>query len=121
MEKVNIEAGFESIDEYWDPRLAGNLNGQTVKFSKGQGEFVWHEHDDADELFLVSSGVLRIQFRDGKDVVLEEGEFLIVPAGTEHCPVADPEAHIVLFEPENTLNTGNVENDRTRSDLSQLD
>ena len=121
MEKVNIEVGFDSIDEYWDPRLAGKLNGQTVKFSKGRGEFVWHQHDDADELFLVSSGVLRILFRDQKDAVLEEGEFLIVPAGTEHCPVADPEAHIVLFEPEDTLNTGNVENERTRSDLSQLD
>lgn len=121
MEKVNIESGFDSIDEFWDPRVAGKLNGQTVKFSKGRGEFVWHEHDDADELFLVSSGVLRIQFRDQKDIVLKEGEFLIVPAGTEHCPVAEPEAHIVLFEPENTLNTGNVENDRTRSDLSKLE
>ena len=121
MEKVNIEAGFESTDEYWDPRLAGILNGQTTKFSKGQGEFVWHQHDDSDELFLVSSGVLRIQFRDQKDIVLEEGEFLIVPAGTEHCPIAETKAHIVLFEPENTLNTGNVENDRTRSDLRKLD
>jgi mannose-6-phosphate isomerase-like protein (cupin superfamily) len=130
MEKVNLDAGFDSFDEQWSPRLAAELNGQAVKFAKLDGEFVWHHHDDADELFLVRKGRLRIEFRDGatgedvapdEDVTLDEGEMLVVPAGVEHRPVADEgEAEVLLFEPTGTTNTGNVESDETEEELERL-
>jgi len=120
MEKVTLADAFESIDERWNPHLAGELNGQAVKLAKAEGEFVWHSHADADELFLVTDGRLRIEFRDD-DAVLEAGELIVVPRGTEHRPVAEPEAHILLFEPAGTRNTGDVESELTREELERVD
>lgn len=121
MEKVSLEEAFASFDDHWSPRLAAELNGQAVKLAKVEGAFVWHHHDDADELFLVTSGELRIEIRDEPDVVLGEGEFVVVPRGVEHRPVADREAEILLFEPAETRNTGNVESDLTQTDVERLD
>ena len=121
MEKVTLASAFASIDERWDPHLAGELNGQAVKLAKAEGDFVWHSHADADELFLVTDGRLRIEFRDRDDVTLEAGELLVVPRGTEHRPVAEPEANILLFEPAGTRNTGDVENELTREELDRVD
>lgn len=121
METVDLAEAFASFDEQWAPRLAGELNGQAVKLVKVEGEFDWHRHDDADELFLVVSGEIRIQLRGEPDVTLEEGEFGIVPRGTEHRPTADAEAEVLLFEPVGTRNTGNVETERTRTDLDRID
>jgi mannose-6-phosphate isomerase-like protein (cupin superfamily) len=112
MEKVNLAEKFGQFDDYWHPRIVGELNGQHVKVVKLKGEFVWHHHDVADELFLVLKGRLVIQFRD-KDVVLEEGEFLVIPKGIEHRPEAEEECWVMLFEPVGTLNTGNVQDDKT--------
>jgi mannose-6-phosphate isomerase-like protein (cupin superfamily) len=112
MEKVNLAAEFARIPLPWTPRIAGELNGQAVKLVRFQGEFIWHHHAAEDELFLVVSGRFRMEFRD-RDVWLEPGEFLIVPRGVEHRPVAEAEAHVLLFEPASTLNTGNVRNERT--------
>ena len=120
MEKVNLAAAFASFDEQWAPRLAGELNGQAVKLAKADGEFVWHHHDDADELFLVVSGTLRIELRERSDVTLQEGEFVVVPQGVEHRPVADDEAEILLFEPSDTRNTGTVDSDQTHTDLERI-
>lgn len=117
MDKVNLAEKFAKISEYWKPYIAAELNGQLVKLDKLKGEFVWHHHDHEDEMFLVVKGRFRIELRD-KTVRLEEGEFLVVPRGVEHRPVADEEAWILLFEPASTLNTGNVENELT---LHQLD
>ncbi|MFO8115934.1 MAG: cupin domain-containing protein [Halorubrum sp.] len=121
MEKVTLGSAFASIGERWDPHLAGELNGQAVKLAKAEGEFVWHGHADADELFLVTEGRLRIEFRDGDDVVLEAGELLVVPRGTEHRPVAEPEAHLLLFEPADTRNTGDVESELTKEELERVE
>lgn len=121
MDKVNLTDAFASFDEHWSPRLAGELNGQAVKLAKVDGEFVWHQHEAADELFLVSSGELRIEFRDRADVVLQEGEFVIVPRGVEHRPVAENEAEIILFEPRETRNTGDVETEQTETDVERID
>jgi mannose-6-phosphate isomerase-like protein (cupin superfamily) len=112
MEKVNIAATLASFSEHWQPHVIGELNGQQVKAAKLQGEFVWHHHDAEDEMFLVVKGSMTIQLPD-RDVELREGEFFIVPRGLEHRPVAQQEAHILLFEPAGTLNTGNVRNERT--------
>ena len=120
MEKVNLAAAFDSFDERWSPRLAAEPNGQAVKLAKAAGEFVWHRHDDADELFLVISGELTIGFRDEPDVALSAGELLVVPRGVEHRPVAEPEAEILLFEPGETRNTGNAEDDLTTA-VERLD
>ena len=112
MDKVNLAEKLGSFAEHWQPRIVGELNGQHVKVVKLQGEFVWHHHENEDEMFLVLKGTLTIQLRD-RDVFLREGEFFIVPRGVEHRPVADDEAHILLFEPATTLNTGNLRNERT--------
>jgi len=120
MEPVSLTDAFDSFDETWSPRLAGELNGQAVKLAKADGEFVWHSHEAADELFLVHSGRLRIEFREADDAVLEAGEFTVVPRGTEHRPVAEPEAEIVLFEPSGTRNTGDAETDET-AEVERLD
>lgn len=107
MNKVNLAQSLNHIDGYWSPRIAGELNGQHVKLARLKGEFVWHHHEDEDELFLVIKGRLLMRLRDG-DITLDEGEFLIVPRGVEHQPVAEEEVHVLLFEPAGTLNTGNV-------------
>lgn len=121
MEKVNLAEAFASFEEQWAPRLAGELNGQAVKLAKVAGEFVWHQHEDAAELFLVITGELRIELREENDVELHEGEFVIVPAGVEHRPVADSEAEILLFEPSETRNTGDVEADETQTEVKRID
>ncbi len=112
MEKVNLSDKFSRIHDYWKPRIAGELNGQYVKLAKFTGEFVWHHHDGEDELFLVVKGRFRMEFRD-RQIWLEEGEFLIVPRGVEHRPVAEEEVHVLLLEPISTLNTGNVRGEMT--------
>jgi mannose-6-phosphate isomerase-like protein (cupin superfamily) len=109
---VNLAEKFSLFSEPWRPKVVGELNGQHVKVVKLLGEFVWHHHADEDELFLVVKGRLRMQFRGG-DVAVNPGEFIIVPRGVEHRPVADEEVHVVLFEPASTVNTGNVTNERT--------
>ena len=121
MQKVSLADAFDSFDEQWSPRVAAELNGQAVKLAKVDGEFVWHHHDDADELFLVVSGALTIEFRDRADVDLTEGELLVVPAGVEHRPVADEEAEILLFEPAETRNTGNVDSERTQTEQHRVE
>jgi ribosomal protein S18 acetylase RimI-like enzyme/quercetin dioxygenase-like cupin family protein len=110
--KVNLAAAFATIHEHWQPHIAGALNGQHVKLVKFQGEFVWHQHEQEDELFLVHRGRFAMEFRD-RTVMLEAGDFLIVPRGVEHRPVAAEEVEVLLFEPAGTLNTGNVRNERT--------
>jgi mannose-6-phosphate isomerase-like protein (cupin superfamily) len=119
IEKVTVAEKLKAIGDYWNPRIVGELNGQHVKLVKLKGEFVWHHHENEDEMFLVVKGKLRIEFHD-KHVSLEEGEFLVVPRGVEHRPVAAEEVHVLLFEPESTLNTGNVRNERTREKLERL-
>jgi mannose-6-phosphate isomerase-like protein (cupin superfamily) len=159
MHKVNLAAKFSQIREYWSPHIAGELNGQMVKLTKLKGEFVWHHHENEDELFLVVKGRFRMEFRDSashrqraeetvparqghtadksvratqdydnagegaratRTIWIEEGEFIIVPRGVEHRPVADEECWIVLFEPASTLNTGNVDNEFTRRELERV-
>ena len=112
MKKVNLAEKLALFEEYWKPRIVGELNGQHVKIVKVKGEFVWHHHETEDELFLVLKGALVIQLRDG-EVALGEGEFFIVPRGTEHRPMAAAEAHLLLLEPATTLNTGNTRGERT--------
>jgi len=119
MEKVNIAQKLSLFQEHYSPKLVAELNGQAVKLAKLQGPFIWHHHDDEDELFLVIKGRLRMELRDG-DVILEEGEMLVVPRGVEHRPSAEEETHILLFEPSTTLNTGNVRNERTVEQLERL-
>jgi GrpB-like predicted nucleotidyltransferase (UPF0157 family)/mannose-6-phosphate isomerase-like protein (cupin superfamily) len=118
-EKVNLRAMLARFTDQWSPKIVGELNGQQVKLAKFHGPFVWHHHDHEDELFLVVKGRFRMEFRD-RHVWLEEGEFLIVPRGVEHRPVAEEEVHVLLFEPASTLNTGNVRNERTVADLERI-
>ena len=112
MKKINLAEKFSLFDEQWKPKIVGELNGQHVKLGKIQGEFVWHRHDNEDELFLVVKGTMRIEFPD-RAVEVGEGELIIVPRGVDHRPSAEEECHIVMFEPVSTLNTGNVESDLT--------
>jgi mannose-6-phosphate isomerase-like protein (cupin superfamily) len=119
MDKVNLAAAFARIGDHWNPRLAGEINDTAVKLAKLKGEFVWHFHEHEDEMFLVVDGNLTIRFRD-RDVALSPGEFLVIPKGVEHLPVAAEECAVMLFEPKSTLNTGNVENEHTRHDLERL-
>ncbi|HEX8491998.1 MAG TPA: cupin domain-containing protein [Pyrinomonadaceae bacterium] len=119
MEKVNLAEKFSLFHEYWKPKIVGELNGQLIKLVKFVGPFSWHHHDDEDEMFMVVKGRFRMEFRD-RDVWLEEGEFLIVPRGIEHRPVADEEAEVLLFEPATTLNTGNVRNELTTEELQRI-
>ena len=106
--KVNLRSKLASFDETWVPKIVGELNGQYVKLVKFQGEYVWHHHEHEDELFLVVHGRIRIELRD-RAIDLEQGEFFVVPRGVEHRPVADRLAHVLLFEPAATRNTGNVD------------
>jgi mannose-6-phosphate isomerase-like protein (cupin superfamily) len=119
MEKVNLLQKFSLFHEKWNPKIVGELNGQHIKLVKSQGDFVWHKHDEEDELFLIVKGTLNMQFRD-KTIVLQEGEFLIVPKGVEHRPVANEEVWILLFEPVATLNTGNIIDDKTKTKLETI-
>jgi mannose-6-phosphate isomerase-like protein (cupin superfamily) len=119
MDKVNLQEKLALFAGHWQPKIVGELNGQQVKLVKFLGPFVWHHHEHEDELFLVVHGRFRMEFRD-RHVWLEEGEFLIVPRGVEHRPVADEEAHVLLFEPASTLNTGNVRNEKTLPHLERL-
>lgn len=119
MEKVNLAEKFSLFAEHWSPQIVGELNGQQVKLAKLLGSFDWHHHEHEDELFLVVQGSLTMRLRD-REVQLNEGEFFVVPRGVEHQPVAEQEAHVLLFEPASTLNTGNLHNERTRTDLPRL-
>ena len=116
---VNLADKLGLIDEYWSPKIVGELNGQHVKLAKLAGGFVWHRHEDEDELFLVVKGRLTIKFSE-KTVTLEEGEFLVVPRGVDHKPIATDEAHVLLFEPVSALNTGNVRGERTIETLEWI-
>jgi mannose-6-phosphate isomerase-like protein (cupin superfamily) len=117
MDKINLAEKFGGVSEFWSPMIVGELNGQQVKVVKLLGEFCWHHHAEEDELFLVVSGSFRMDYREAdgteRQIVANEGEFLIVPRGAEHRPVAERECHVMLFEPAGTLNTGNVRNERT--------
>ena len=119
MNKVNLLEKFNLFQDHWNPRVAGTLNGQQVKLAKLLGEFIWHQHEKEDELFLVVKGRLVIEFRD-KSVEINEGEFLVVPRGVEHKPVAIVEVWVMLFEPASTLNTGNVDDERTKRNLDEI-
>jgi mannose-6-phosphate isomerase-like protein (cupin superfamily) len=123
MDKINLSQKLSLIKDHWNPRIVGELNGQYLKLVKFQGPFTWHHHETEDEMFLVVKGRFRMEFRENgddssqpgkeRDVWLEEGEFIIVPRGVEHRPVADEEAEVLLFEPASTLNTGNVQDEFT--------
>jgi len=119
MRSVNLAEKFRQFAEHWSPKIVGELNDCYVKLVKVKGEFVWHHHDLEDELFLVVKGRLLLKFRD-RDVSVGEGEFIIVPRGVEHLPVASAEAHVLLLEPKSTLNTGNVRNERTVQELERI-
>jgi mannose-6-phosphate isomerase-like protein (cupin superfamily) len=119
MDKINLKQKLSLFSDHWHPRIVGQLNGQHVKLAKFKGEFVWHQHENEDELFLVLKGRLLMKFRD-KDVWIEEGEIIIIPAKVEHMPVAPEEVHVLLFEPASTLNTGNVQDQKTKKDLEFL-
>jgi mannose-6-phosphate isomerase-like protein (cupin superfamily) len=119
IEKVNLAQKFDLFDEYWNPHVADELNDSYVKLAKLKGEFEWHHHENEDELFLVVKGHLTIKLRD-RDIELDEGEFVIIPKGIEHLPIANEEAHVLLLEPKSTLNTGNVQSERTVAELKQV-
>ncbi len=119
MDKVNLQQKFSQFSEHWSPKIVGEVNDSYVKLVKFSGEFVWHHHENEDEMFLVTKGVMRMRFRE-RDILVREGEFIIVPRGVEHMPVAEDEAHIMLFEPKSTLNTGNVRNERTLPELQRI-
>ena len=119
VEKINIAQKFALFNDYWVPYIVGELNDSYIKVDKLKGQFVWHKHDTEDELFLVTKGKLVIKLRD-KDISLDPGEFVIIPRGVEHMPVADQEAHVVLIEPKSTLNTGNVKDEKTITQLKRI-
>ena len=119
MEKVNVREKFSLFEDRWSPKVIGEVNDSYVKAVKLKGEFVWHHHDDEDELFLVVKGSMVIKLRD-RDIRLEEGEFVVIPRGVEHMPVAEEEAHVLLLEPKSTLNTGNVTSERTVAELQRI-
>lgn len=111
--EINLEEKFNLFEEYWSPKIVGEMNGQFVKLAKLKGEFVWHNHENEDELFLVQKGSLTIRMRD-KNVTLKEGEFFIVPKGVEHSPIAEEECHVILIEPKETAHTGKVKHELTK-------
>lgn len=119
MEKINLLQKFSLFNEHWSPKIIGELNGQHIKLSKFQGEFVWHKHDDEDEAFFVMKGNFTMELRD-KTIVLNEGDMLIVPKGVEHKPAAEAEVWVMLFEPAGTLNTGDVVNEKTKTELETI-
>jgi len=119
MNPVNVQEKFSQFQERWKPKIIGELNESYVKAVKLKGEFIWHHHDLEDELFLVVRGALRMKFRD-RETLVREGEFIIVPRGVDHLPVADEETHVLLLEPKSTLNTGNITNERTVAELERI-
>lgn len=119
MEKINIAEKLSRFSDHWNPRIIGELNGQQVKAAKLKGEFFFHQHEQEDEMFLIVKGTLKMEFRDRTEI-LKPGEFIIVPRGVEHKPVADEEVELLLFEPASTLNTGNIENERTKKHLEKI-
>lgn len=116
---INLQEKLSRFKDHWNPRIIGELNGQQVKLAKLKGEFIWHHHENEDELFLILKGTLRMEFRDRTET-LRAGEMIIVPKGIEHRPVAEEEVEVMLFEPATTLNTGNLHNERTRQDLGWI-
>ena len=124
MKTVNLAEKFSSFAEYWKPHIAGEINDFLLKLVKFKGDFVWHHHDHEDELFLVVKGSFTMKYKDpdGREQALEvrEGEFVVMPHGVEHCPCAKDEVHVILLEPNSTLNTGNVRNERTRETLEHI-
>jgi mannose-6-phosphate isomerase-like protein (cupin superfamily) len=124
MNKVNLVEKFSLFNTQWDPKIVGELNGQHIKLAKLEGDFVWHTHENEDEFFMVIKGHLTIKQRDAKadleTVELDEGEFYIVPKGVEHLPIAIEEAHVMMFEPIETVNTGNLDSDKTVTELEKL-
>lgn len=119
IEKVSVSEKLRTFHDHWSPKVVGELNDSLVKLVKLKGEFVWHHHEAEDELFLVIKGTLLIKLRD-RDIEVGEGEFVIIPHGVEHLPIADEEVHVLLLEPKSTLNTGNVLNNRTRAELDRI-
>lgn len=119
MDAINLIEKFALFADQWSPKVIAELNGQYVKLAKIEGEFVWHHHEDEDELFFVVKGTLLMKFRD-RDVVVNQGEMIVVPAGVEHKPVAEEEVYILLFEPKSTRNTGNVQDERTVEDVAWI-
>jgi mannose-6-phosphate isomerase-like protein (cupin superfamily) len=119
IEKINLTEKFAAFTGHWSPKILADLNGQQVKAAKFKGAFVWHHHDAEDEMFLVHRGTFRMEFRDHV-VTLAPGDFIVVPRGVEHRPVADEEVEVVLFEPASTLNTGSVQNERTIAVLDRI-
>lgn len=120
MQKVNLKDKMNLFNDYWSPKIVGDLNDSHVKLAKFKGEFVWHKHDNEDELFFIVKGTLLIKFRE-QDITLNEGEFLIIPKGVEHLPIAQEEVHVMLIEPNTTLNTGDVSSsDLTKKELDRI-
>lgn len=119
MNKVDLNEKFSSFNEHWQPKVVGELNGQYVKLAKLKGEFIWHQHENEDELFMVIKGKLKIKLKD-REIDLDEGQFFIIPRGVEHLPVAEEEVHVMLFEPQSVLNTGDQKNDRTVETLERI-
>jgi len=119
MDKVNLTQKFSLINDHWSPKIVGELNESYVKVAKLKGEFVWHHHEKEDEMFFVIKGKLIIRFKD-RDIKIEEGEFLIIPKGVEHLPVAEEEVCVMLIEPKSTLNTGNIKDERTVENLDRI-
>jgi mannose-6-phosphate isomerase-like protein (cupin superfamily) len=123
MDKVNLAHKFSSFTDQYSPKIVGEVNDAYVKLVKLQGEFMWHHHDDEDELFFVVKGELRMNVRENgaeHEIIIRPGEFIVIPRGVEHCPSADEETHVMLLEPKTTLNTGNVQNERTVSELQRI-
>ena len=119
IEKIAISEKLSLIDDYWNPRIAGELNGQHVKLVKFKGEFVWHKHENEDEMFYVLQGSFRMELRD-RMIEINEHEFIIIPKGVEHRPVAEEEVSVMLFEPATTLNTGNTRGELTKDRLKKI-
>jgi mannose-6-phosphate isomerase-like protein (cupin superfamily) len=119
IEKRNLEEKLNLISEYYKPKIAGELNDNYIKLAKFKGEFIWHKHENEDELFIILKGNLLIKFHD-KEIKVSEGEFIVIPKGVEHKPVANKEVHLLLIEPKSTLNTGNIENARTIKNLDWI-
>ena len=119
LDKINVYQKLSFFNEHWSPKVLGEVNDSYVKVAKLKGEFLWHTHENEDEMFYVLKGTLTIKLRD-RDVILNEGEFLIIPKGIEHMPVAESEVHVMLIEPKTTLNTGDVKNDRTVEKLDRI-